>query len=373
MRGRDTAQPREFAKPARTAKLRAALNPRTSPRLPTVDALRGIAALAVCWFHFTNAVAGFELPAVLRAIGAHGWLGVEIFFVISGFIIPHAMHAAGYRPADFGRFLLKRIVRIDPPYLAAIALILVQAWLIAATGMQSGMPADFSPMQVLLHLGYLNAFAGYSWLNPVFWTLAIEFQYYLVIALLFPLIATARIGRHALVFAGAALAAWLVPQEAFVCHYLFLFLLGIVTFQFRAGFLTRPAYLAALAVSTIGTALTLQWIAAATGLGTALLIAFVPGRRVGVLAFLGLISYPLYLLHIPVGTRILTASLRLHLGWVENLAVLAIALAATIGASWLMHRWIERPAQRWASAIRYRRAAIQPATRPAAEPATPGT
>ena len=351
--GRDTAQRREFAKPARTATLRAALNPSPSPRLHTVDALRGIAALAVCWFHFTNAVAGFELPAVLRASGRHGWLGVEIFFVISGFIIPHAMHAAGYRLADFGRFLLKRIVRIDPPYLAAIALVLIQAWLIAAAGV--GMPSDFSAVQVLLHLGYLNAFAGYSWLNPVFWTLAIEFQYYLAIALLFPLIATTRIGRHALVFAIFAVAAWLLPGQAFVCHYLFLFLFGIVTFQFRNGLLTRHAYFAALAVSALGTALTLEWIVAAVGLATALLIAFVPGRRVGVLAFLGLISYPLYLLHIPIGTRILTASLRLHLSWVENLGVLAIALAATIGASWLMHRWIELPAQRWASAIRYRR------------------
>ena len=174
------------------------------------------------------------------------------------------MHAAGYRLADFGRFLLKRIVRIDPPYLAAIALILIQAWLIAAAGV--GRPSDFSAVQVLLHLGYLNAFAGYSWLNPVFWTLAIEFQYYLAIALLFPLIATARIGRHALVFAIFAVAAWLLPGQAFVCHYLFLFLFGIVTFQFRNGLLTRPAYFAALAVSALGTALTLEWIVAAVGL-----------------------------------------------------------------------------------------------------------
>ncbi len=329
--------------------------PSASSRLPTVDALRGIAALAVCWFHFTNAVAGFELPAAFRASGRHGWLGVEIFFVISGFIIPHAMHAAGYRLGDFGRFLLKRIIRIDPPYLAAVALILAQAWLVSAAGLQSGASAGFSATQVLLHLGYLNAFAGSDWLSPVFWTLAIEFQYYLAIALLFPLVATARIEWQALVFAAAGVAAWLLPQEAFFFHYGFLFLLGIVTFQYRNGFLNRPRYYAALAVAAVGTAFALQWTVAAVGLGTALLIAFGPGRRVGVLAFLGLISYPLYLLHIPIGTRLITLSLRWHLGWVENLGVLALAVIASIGAAWVLHVGIEKPAQRWASAIRYRR------------------
>lgn len=329
--------------------------PSTTTRLPTVDALRGIAALAVCWFHFTNAVPDFDLPAPLRLSGGDGWLGVEIFFVISGFIIPHAMHAAGYRLGDFGRFLLKRIIRIDPPYLAAIALILAQAWAVSALGLQSGQSADFTAMQVLLHLGYLNAFAGYDWLSPVFWTLAIEFQYYLAIALIFPFVATARPIRHALLFAGVGLAAWLLPQEALVFHYGFLFLLGVVTFQTLNGFLDRSRYLAAVSVGALGTAFTLHWSIAAVGLTTALLIAFVPGRRVRVLAFLGLISYPLYLLHIPIGTRLITLSLRWHLGWVENLGVLALALAASIGAAWLLHLRIERPAQRWASAIRYRR------------------
>lgn len=46
-----------------------------------LDALRGLASLAVCWFHLTLSEA---LPAWLRLSGAYGWLGVEVFFVISG-------------------------------------------------------------------------------------------------------------------------------------------------------------------------------------------------------------------------------------------------------------------------------------------------
>ena len=62
----------------------------------------------------------------LRATGAYGWLGVEVFFVISGFIIPYSMLHAGYEFLwHFGRHLVKRIIWLEPPYLASIAVVLV--------------------------------------------------------------------------------------------------------------------------------------------------------------------------------------------------------------------------------------------------------
>ena len=68
-----------------------------SARLTTPDCLRGMAAAGVAWFHITNGNPEFSPPALLKASGAHGWLGVEVFFVISGFVIPYALHAARYR------------------------------------------------------------------------------------------------------------------------------------------------------------------------------------------------------------------------------------------------------------------------------------
>jgi peptidoglycan/LPS O-acetylase OafA/YrhL len=82
------------------------------PRVEIVDPLRGLAALAVAWFHFTNG-SGFVKTEWLRASGRYGWLGVEVFFVISGFVIPYSMYCGGYRPRQhFGRFLAKRIARL---------------------------------------------------------------------------------------------------------------------------------------------------------------------------------------------------------------------------------------------------------------------
>ena len=84
-------------------------------RIETLDCLRGIAAFAVLWFHLTNGNLGFLPPGVLKSSGAFGWLGVEVFFVISGFILPYALQRAGYHSADFFQFVWKRILRLDPP------------------------------------------------------------------------------------------------------------------------------------------------------------------------------------------------------------------------------------------------------------------
>ena len=102
-----------------TPELAGGAMPPRGRRVEILEPLRGLAALAVAWFHFTNAT-GLLPEGWLRASGRYGWLGVEVFFVISGFIIPYSLFNAGYRfPRHAGRFILKRIVRLDPPYIAA--------------------------------------------------------------------------------------------------------------------------------------------------------------------------------------------------------------------------------------------------------------
>src|SRR5262245_16881681 len=100
-------------------------------RIEGLDFLRGLASLAVCWFHLTHF--HYNVPdrhgyALLRKTGAYGWLGVEVFFVISGFVIPSSLYRARYRIRDFFTYLARRIVRLDPPYLAAIAVMLAMAY-----------------------------------------------------------------------------------------------------------------------------------------------------------------------------------------------------------------------------------------------------
>src|SRR6185295_1906083 len=110
-------------------------------RLQGLDFLRGLASLAVCWFHLTRFRYNVPDPrgyALVCQTGAYGWLGVEVFFVISGFVIPYSLYRARYRVKNYRTFILKRVIRLDPPYLVSIAVILALAYALA---LYSGRPA----------------------------------------------------------------------------------------------------------------------------------------------------------------------------------------------------------------------------------------
>jgi len=177
-------------------------------RLGTIDALRGIAALSVAWYHFTH---GSTLLSQgwIKASGNYGWVGVEMFFVISGFIIPYSLHKAGYHSRDFGLFVVKRIARLDPPYIADILLIIALSYVVTFVPGFRGEVPHYTASQLLCHLAYFNSFVGKPWVNVVFWSLGIEFQYYLLIGVLFPLLverrAPLRFGFLALLIAASIL------------------------------------------------------------------------------------------------------------------------------------------------------------------------
>src|SRR5262245_44222872 len=94
-------------------------------RFVFIDGLRGIAALSVVLYHFNEAVirqSARWVPHVVEAVLHRGFLGVEIFFVISGFVIAFSVRDGNYTPGYLFRFCLRRSIRLDPPYWATIAL-----------------------------------------------------------------------------------------------------------------------------------------------------------------------------------------------------------------------------------------------------------
>ncbi len=316
-------------------------------RITVIDAMRGLASFAVVWFHLAHEMGFTPRDTPLFNSGAYGWVGVEVFFVISGFVIPFALERSGYELRAYGRFLFKRIIRLDPPYLAAILLALAVS---AYYAHSSGTAFPYSLTQVLLHLGYINVFFGYAWINPVFWTLAIELQYYVLIGLAFPIVRDRRGFFLICVPICLALAA-AVHAEAFIFKYLPFFLLGLAAFHFRCRALRAGWFVASVFVFTIVAWQMLGWVPAAAGCLSALAIAFVRSAPKPLVTF-GSISYSLYLVHATVGYPIGSAVHR-RLPFMPPLGVVLISLAGSVTAAYVLYRLVERPAQRLSSRIHY--------------------
>src|SRR5262249_25775914 len=113
----------------------------TANRLESVQIMRGIAASAVMMGHLSYA---FQDAFPEFGLLSYGYLGVTMFFVISGFVIPHAMDAMNYRVPDAGSFLLRRIVRLEPAFIISVLLTVIIAFLAARTPGYQGDPFTLS-------------------------------------------------------------------------------------------------------------------------------------------------------------------------------------------------------------------------------------
>jgi len=321
-------------------------------RIEVIDGLRGIASLSVCWFHMTSR---HPEGSLVRNSGLYGWLGVEIFFVISGFIIPFALYRGKYKLTHhWGTFILKRIIRIDPPYLVA-AVFAASLWYLSAMmpGFR-GQPPNYSLPQLLLHFGYLNGIFGYPWIIPAFWTLAIEFQYYLLISLTLPVLTSEKALYRYVGLALLCAAAFIFPSSVLVFKYLCLFTLGIIGFLYFVQIISRTEFLVLELAAAILLYLSLGGLITTVGIITILIINFIPFKKVKLFSFLGAISYSLYVIHTPTGGRVINYGTRFVDNELQYFFLSVFAVLVSIGFAYALYFFVERPAQKWSSKIKYK-------------------
>jgi len=275
--------------------------------LGILDGLRGFAALSVVLFHFTGGVSvGGALPKLpnqlLETSFSWGYMGVEVFFVISGFVIPYSLWNTDYSVLKILPYLRKRILRICPPAYLSLILLIAQWFFIDYVLHHSNERlGSVTAKQILDNITFLAPFTGSSWLNGVFWTLAIEFQYYLVIGLLYRLLFcsnTIIFFVLSLLLDGVQYLPYLPNDNLF--KFSLFFALGGATLLLHQQRITKIVFLLLIVVFT---ALLVYhfglWLALFGG-ATALAIAFVKVKH-HALRWLGQISYSLYLTHFMAG------------------------------------------------------------------------
>jgi peptidoglycan/LPS O-acetylase OafA/YrhL len=350
-------------------------------RLYSMDYARGIAVLLVATGHFfdLHPFAYESLNVIRRSIS---FSGLTLFFVLSGFLLTRQMtfykdkYAKVSRVTLWSMFFFNRILRIYPAYLVSLFVV----------GIINGNSLfDFFVHTMNIH----NLFSQYiGSINPIYWTLAVEFQWYLVFPLIFVLFTRMGNFSSALLLLGSLLVsgflwrqrvifrflngdidwtqAWFLGHGQLIAH-MFAFCSGVLLFFIFAerykkdiigsGFRTLSTGILLclaggfLTVWGMKSPSTMYGVHLNAGtlfflpLGASFLLHWMvqneqkfygPGKYVkAFIRWIGVISYSLYLWHYPVITRLRDSSGIAMLDFV-------ISFSVAIAVSWISYFFVER-------------------------------
>ncbi len=330
-------------------------------RLAALTRLRALLIGWVVLYHLELTLHALDgVPAAERIV-LKGYLGVDGFFLLSGFAL-----YLGYRhrpplgPAGWRDFVLRRAARIFPLHLAALSALLLLVGAAAAVGLRINDPQRFGMWELGMQALLMHAWETtrvHAWNYPS-WALSAIWAGYLV----FPLVLTAMIGSRRVtswIVVAACLAGlgWLGDSPAPLNRTLHLgllrfgveFLLGIAVARLASTHGRGWGGAAAALLLPVGLALQVDAVAVA---GLAGLVAWLGTRPAGEgkpddLAWrLGEASFGVYLSWVFVEASLVLAMRVLDAGPGLRLALMGAGLVATFALGWLAWRFVELPAAR---------------------------
>ena len=320
-----------------------------SRRVVELDALRGLAALAVVAFHYTTFYGQqvghvtplpFGFPA--------GNYGVHLFFLISGFVIFMTLE----RTRTAMDFVVSRFSRLFPGYWAAIAVT-------AAVVYAIGMPGQRLPLRDLaLNFTMVQQVLGAEHLDGSYWTLQVELFFYaqmllwfvlgglprmrwIIVAWLLLAVAYGESMQHHLHFSYTV-------RELFIVRHIPFFAMGVVFYQLYRGSERPLLDVALIGLCLLAVAIALPPVFVVVGLVCCAIFGlFLAGAlrwlATPAFAFLGTLSYSIYLLHQAIGFALIH---RLEEAGVPSIVAVLLAAGAVMSLATLLAFAVERPAMR---------------------------
>jgi peptidoglycan/LPS O-acetylase OafA/YrhL len=360
-------------------------------RTPHLDALRIVAAAAVVVLHYAEYAKDNALAHFIFARVQHFNLFVDLFFVISGFVITKQYLERVGSPDDVKRFLWRRFARIYPLHLLTLAFYLAIAVVLQLGLARGENPARYPLSDVPAQLLMLHAIVGERLtFNFPSWSLSAEMFCYL----LFPLLAAAAVRWRSsilvivviAIFTNSAVStladtgAWTEwINRGGVFRALPSFTLGVALYIFRAKFDLAPAlrlpFTLPLAAFLLFGGLLPQALMLVAVYAIVLLAAradamrqqtFLSRNRIDRWSDL---TYSVYMLHIPIATVVLTIGSRYlaSLGPDARLALIPLAFGVLAVASRVSYRYVETPIRHFLYAMFDRRSEARLALRAAAQ------
>lgn len=285
-------------------------------RVPELDLLRFIAALAVVFYHYTyrlrlNGSIEDPYPALGRAT-LHGYLGVELFFMISGFVV--LWSAIGKRPSEF---VVSRATRLYPEFWIGVVVSAIVFSLAGQIAGGVGLPMLIANLTMVPHL------FGFGYVDGVYWTLFVELKFYFLIWILLLTGQIRHVETWVRVWFVATVACFVLPMPGVLrsitmVPFAPLFIAGCVFYLVRSQRLTpsRAAMIVGCGIMSVvhvldampefvhdsdihlATRIEASAIIVAMFLTFSWISIYPRERSTGkLIVWLGMLTYPLYLLH----------------------------------------------------------------------------
>jgi peptidoglycan/LPS O-acetylase OafA/YrhL len=353
-----------------------------SERLQTVDGLRGVAILLVVGFHFFSAHQDlFPYGAVFSNVllFKYGFTGVDLFFIISGFVIALTLERCR-SPFDF---LLRRVIRIWPALVVSAIIVFVLLNVSPSPSAQQHRPSweDFIPSLTLTpSVLWQGIFPKIDHINSVYWTLVIETQFYVIAAAIFWLCGQEQFSRNLAIFTFAnilvrAAVKRLLPEFAMITYqtmqvtdFMPWFAAGAIFFDLFKKRLTKVTAVILLGAMFLIIVRTAAFNSEPFGIILFALAFFSAFWLISIrhragnafvyrpLVWVGAASYSIYLYHEPLGMVLISSVPKsLSIGFQVTIVLLITALMLLIG--YLSFKMVEMP-----SARALKRAWLKPGT-----------
>lgn len=337
----------------------------TSPRkhhIEIIELLRGIASLGVVCFHFANSTLPTIKPNPLGSFFEWAKLGIPIFFLISGYVIPLSMYKSRYEFKDAARFFLKRMTRMIPPAWVAIFLMMAiyfVGYALNGRPIQGMSWPGTSAKSVLSNLFFSFQLFKVEKYIEAYWTLEVEFQFYILIMFLFPLIVSfAKKPIYLSVLLVAISCSYFFYNDTFMFFRdNSFFILGILLFLHKTEQISKNYFLYASFFATVACYMQ-QGVYGAAGSVMAILSMNYVKLKNPLTTFLGMISFSLYITHKVSGVvaefflRNITGE---QLDNPTKIIMLFVYISISIAFAWVFYKLIEAPSLKLSQTIRLKK------------------
>jgi peptidoglycan/LPS O-acetylase OafA/YrhL len=325
-------------------------------RLKELDILRGFAALNVVLYHYTSR---FRDIYVHNYDAKYDWIyghyGVQLFFVISGFVIFMTLQ----KVKNVKEFAFKRFLRLFPTYWICLITTLIISYLL-----HYNVASEYTFFRILMNFTMIQGVFEINNIDGAYWSLLPELFFYVFMAFMYSIGWLTKVRTIAIIWLSLMILNQLslLPFGAYFLNlqYGMFFLAGILFYEikFNKGTFINHLLIAGCLITAIWVDQRPGSIYVFTGI-FALFYLFIYDKLKTVsfspLLFLGYISYPLYLLHQNIGFSLMNL-LKLYIP--NEFVVILISILILTGMAWIVTKYLEKPLLTYLKSKSYQKALV---------------